>query len=221
MGWKKALDWILPMSPARFYREALEFYQDKFHARVAVLFAFTIFIVPPMIYYAPAALMPQPGPETNLPQTPDDFTLVGVWLIIVPISMMILANYHLVMKPIMMKKKIGKNGRMTSDSRVFAYADRNSSLALLHRDNTLSSHLQPRLGPPQPDNRILDRNGRLRSRHNSPELCLARHQWNSRLGSIVDSRVSAGGPVNGTGDNLCLEPFPTSDISHLCHGMGN
>jgi succinate dehydrogenase/fumarate reductase cytochrome b subunit len=34
-----------------------------------------------------------------------DYTLLGVWLIIVPVSMMALANYYLVMRPAIQRKR--------------------------------------------------------------------------------------------------------------------
>jgi hypothetical protein len=41
---------------------------------------------------------------------PADYSLLGVWLVVVPITGMALLNYHLMMKPVLRRKRNGKTG---------------------------------------------------------------------------------------------------------------
>lgn len=43
---------------------------------------------------------------STLNSGPDDYTLVGVWLIVVPIIVLALANYHFIMKPALVKRRL-------------------------------------------------------------------------------------------------------------------
>lgn len=91
------------------YLEAGQVYEPRLHRIIALM------LVPLAVLLAAnnfvIAGQQDPGCMSGCPA---DYSLVGVWLIIVPITLMALANYHLVMKPTLQRKKrtLGlKNGR--------------------------------------------------------------------------------------------------------------
>jgi hypothetical protein len=81
-----------------FYDEARTVY-DPFHARIVLLFiGFVIFIGFPMIWSAPGAHSAFSSSANSYEANTQDYTMVGVWLIIVPIGLLTLSWYHLRLK---------------------------------------------------------------------------------------------------------------------------
>lgn len=96
------------------YLEAGEVYNPRLHRIIALI------LVPLGLLLAAnnfvIAGQQDPGCRSGCPA---DYSLVGVWLIIVPITIMALANYYLVMKPALQRKKSHglKSGRSGETNR--------------------------------------------------------------------------------------------------------
>ena len=107
--------WLAGMllgNPWSLYRDALSAYPDRFHARVAFLFSLTATTIPFMIYYSAVSAQ-----ECMVRTCPADYTLVGLWLIVVPIGGMAILNWRLVMKPTLERKRRMRSGTNGGSSR--------------------------------------------------------------------------------------------------------
>jgi uncharacterized membrane protein YidH (DUF202 family) len=82
------------------YSEAGEVYKTRLHRIIALALIPIGFLVAANNF----SIASQPDPGCTL-GCPADYTLLGVWLIVVPITAMGLANYYLVMKPTIERKK--------------------------------------------------------------------------------------------------------------------
>ena len=89
------------------YTEALLFYGKRLHAIISLSVSLVaLFGIPVWTRIAYSQIQCQ--------TCPDDLSILGVWLVIVPITALALANYYLVMKPALARKRMrtGKNGMM-------------------------------------------------------------------------------------------------------------
>jgi hypothetical protein len=90
----------------QIYLESLEVYKDKSRAWIAILLTVSAVVYHYLLVFLPISLL-----------TAEDYSVFAVWMILVPISGMVLVNYQFVMKPILTKKRMrnGKNGVMKNE----------------------------------------------------------------------------------------------------------
>jgi hypothetical protein len=88
------------------YEESMEVYQDKARAVIAIVLTVSAVAYHYLLVFLPASLL-----------AAEDYSVLAVWFILVPISGMILINHHFVMKPILTRKRMrnGKSGTMRNE----------------------------------------------------------------------------------------------------------
>lgn len=204
---------ILGPGPRQFWREALETYKgDRFRAAIACLVLVSAFSLPFWIHQASVELAYESQPDSH-PEV--DYSVLGMYLVIIPIMGMVLANYYLVMRPVLRRKERIKDKRGISPN-----PGGSGNLSILHLDSLVSDDFQQGTGFAEPDDWLLMLDGSLCPWDYPAELCLAGHERDGCECENVDSRVPASGPFNRPGDYLHIQRHSLTDQCGIHAGMG-